>query len=246
MSTTESLFVLVNHILVHAVGGDRISFELAGAWTLPDPVIPPTNTPLQMTSAERKVLAWLQRYRETIIKAEQSWRVDREAIAGAIAWEAMKNVRDRPWDGTGRAVGPGKVHYSTERSWGEGNPLAKQVEDAGYLPNIDMDVRRGILRTTDGSINYIGACFAALADVAGKYGFNIRCRPEILTNAYQGRDLVLFDQDMRAKPKNAELKPGNLMALWVTDAKVRAYLNAGVGFRDAAICSPGFVGPPRP
>jgi len=52
--------------------------------------------------------------------------IDRRAIAGVIAWEALKNLRTF----SPRSVGPGKVHLWEVK----GNVVAEVVEDLGYLP----------------------------------------------------------------------------------------------------------------
>jgi hypothetical protein len=65
------------------------------------------SSPLRdLTPAQRQVLAWLRAYRREIEQAEREFRIDRRAIAGAIAWEMLKNV----WQQSLRSVGPGKIH----------------------------------------------------------------------------------------------------------------------------------------
>ena len=51
----------------------------------------------------------LTQHRAEIIAAERRFKVDRRAIAGAIAWEALINVRGRFTQIFGRGVGPGKA-----------------------------------------------------------------------------------------------------------------------------------------
>jgi hypothetical protein len=236
----QPLLDTVNDLVVNTLGDGQISYELADAWLLP----PPANPPPGLTKAQGQVLSWLQAHRNDFVATEGKFRIDRLAIAGAIAWEALENVRSRPVDGIGRAIGPGKVHYSTERTWGEGNPLAKQVEAAGYLPRVPMETRRNLLRTVSGSLAYIGACMAALADIAANHSFNIRCNPTILCNCYQGNDLKSWEERLTNRPPGTPLVAGNEMALWMQGPGHLGYLEAGVGRVAAGICTPAFVGPP--
>src|ERR1700761_5235332 len=56
-----------------------------------------------------RVLAWMRDHRDDIAGAERRFEVDRRAIAGAIAWEAIENPR--PTQGFLRSsVGKGKGH----------------------------------------------------------------------------------------------------------------------------------------
>ena len=237
MTRTEPLLSAINGVVVNGFGGGDISFELADALRLT-----PVKTSLPgLSRADLLVLAWLKKHANAIATKEQHYRIDRRAIAGAVAWEALKNVRSDPWDGLGRAIGPGKVHYSTERTWGEGDPVSRQVETAGYLPRVTMEKRRQLLRSADGSFDYMAAIFAALADVAAQHGYNVRCDPIILTNAYQGEDLKSWREDLAKKRPSDPLRPGNPMALWIKNRI--SYLEEGVGKHDPRICTPPFVGP---
>jgi hypothetical protein len=228
--------------------GDRsgISYELLDAWSLPAPMSVPPGA--KLTPAQSQVLSWLQFYRGLILDAEKRWKVDRRAIAGVIAWEALENVLSSTFrfDGIGRSSGPGKVHYSTERTWGEGNPVSKQVETAGYLPPLTMDARRERLRTAAGALDYIGAILSAEADLAAtsKHQFKMRCLPEILANVYQSEDLHSWKAHLAAKPVGTAFLPGNDMAVWL--AAHMDYVEAGVGKPDPNVCLLGFVGPLKP
>ena len=97
------------------------------------------------SNARDRVKLWIGRNRKAIERASKKYNVDPRAVVGAIAWEALENIRDRHGvclDGTcsARAVGPGKVHYKESEilpdgfPGAEGDPVAKQVEDWGYLP----------------------------------------------------------------------------------------------------------------
>ena len=85
---------------------------------------------------------------------ESQFMVDRRAIAGAIAWEALMNVRRSM-----RAYGPGKVHAWT---W-SGKTVAEEVEDKGDLPKKTNSEREELLATSAGSITSIGTWFRVSA-----------------------------------------------------------------------------------
>jgi hypothetical protein len=203
---------------------------------------------MPLTPAQSQVLSWLQFNRSLILDAEKRWNVDRRAIAGVIAWEALENVLNSTFrfDGIGRSSGPGKVHYSTERLWGEGDPVSKQVETAGYLPPLTMDARRTRLATPAGALDYIGAILSAFADIAAtsKHKFKMRCLPDILANVYQSEDLNSWKTHLSTKPIGAPFVPGNDMAVWL--AAKMDYVEAAVGKSDAHLCLLGFIGPPKP
>jgi hypothetical protein len=231
----------VRGLATESIGRGKISFELLEAWALPPPNSPPTG----LSYSDAQVLSWLQTHQGEILAAERDWHIDRRAIAGAIAWEALVNVRKSHIGRAGRSAGPGKVHYSTEFAWGEGNPLAKQVEDQGYLPQVTMAKRRHLLRSPVGATRYIGAIMCAFADVASRYGFtNTRCDPRlILTNPYQGDDLTSWTALLAKKKPGDTLEPGNSMCLWLQDPFRIRFLEAGVGKPSSSICQPAYIGP---
>src|ERR1700741_1282372 len=80
-------------------GPKHQSFELGASFM-------PVPTTLCLNPDEMQVLAWLRAFKPNIVDAERTFGVDRRAIAGAIAWEMLKNPRGRGL----RAVGAGKVH----------------------------------------------------------------------------------------------------------------------------------------
>jgi hypothetical protein len=184
-----------------------------------------------LTTDERQVLSWLQTHKAEIVAAESKWHVDRRAIAGAIAWEALENVMSFSL----RASGPGKVHYSTEKTWGEGDPVSKQVESAGMLPKQTMTARKALLATVTGAVDYIGAIMRAAADIAATSGYNISCDPVILTNLYQGKDLPAMKASFAKKKAPTPLAGGNPMDIWV--ASHLAYLQEGVGKPAPGVCT---------
>jgi outer membrane protein OmpA-like peptidoglycan-associated protein len=214
-----------------------ISLELKDAESLPLPATSLTG----LTTDELHVLAWLRDHQAQIAAAETKWKVDRRAIAGAIAWEALVNVRGTLTQGF-RGEGAGKVHYSANVTFGEGDPVSKQVEALGKLPAQTMASRKKLLKTPANAIEYIGAIMDAFSDVAEKYSYSIRCSPDILTNCYQGggvqEDLKAWDKHLAAKAKGSPIKAGNAMALWTT-AHLK-YLEDGVG-TTSLVCMPSGV-----
>jgi hypothetical protein len=200
----------------------------------------PVHSAFCIDGAEMQVLAVLRSQQSTIVAAEQKFRVDRLAIAGAIAWEMLKNAPDwkrralRTVAPVPRSVGWGKVHLYNFSGTGAvvgslaAGPLgglagafnfdtiAKETEEAGYLPELSFAYRRKVLSTPEGAITYVAAIMAAIADLAAEYGFDdIRSEPSILTNVYQGDTLSSWEEKLKKKPAGAPFLPGNDMALWV-------------------------------
>ncbi|HWA82536.1 MAG TPA: hypothetical protein VG820_03820, partial [Fimbriimonadaceae bacterium] len=190
------------------------------------------KTSLDFLSPDQtRVLGWLQDNKQEIIAAEAKFGIDRRAIAGAIAWEALENVR-ASW--TPSSVGLGKVHLITNPLYsvvpGESgtNTVAKQVEDAGYLPKKSYDDRKKALGTVSGGITYIAAILKAGADIAySTAGYDIYKNPPILTFFYQSADLKDWKTRMKAKKPGDPLYPGDSMGRWV-EVHLR-FLQEGVG-----------------
>jgi hypothetical protein len=153
------------------------------------------------------------------------------------------------WRQSGRSVGLGKVHLLNHRVTGalyglrhigafrllaeiacaiDADTIAKQTEDAGYLPVQTFESRAALLATPEGAIRYIGAIMSAAADIAVREGFeDIRGNPVMLTNVYQGQTLATWEQRLRGKPAGTRLTGGNSMDVWVA-AHLR-FLEDGVG-----------------
>lgn len=164
---------------------------------------------------EERVAGWLAQHKRLIVQAESTWRVDRRAIAGAIAWEALENV----WGGIyvgARFSGPGKVHYR-EHHLSEGDPVAKQVEDRGMLPKQTSDKRRDVLASPAGSIRYIGAIMRAFADEARTAGYHIYSDPALLATFFNAWKLDEAKRVFRTKKYPAPLAVNEKMGAWVRD-----------------------------
>jgi hypothetical protein len=220
-----------------SVGAEDVSYEIRASFA-------PVGTSLAgLNPAELQVLAWLRENRTTIANAEQKFRVDRRAIAGAIAWEMLENVIRNPR--TDLSVGLGKVHtrYVNKKNpiklawvniYGQisGDPgvqtIAKEAEELGYLPAQTFESRKAILATTSGAITYIAAIMAAIADIASRYKFDdIRSNPVILTHVYHGKTLKSWEAHLAAKSPGSSFSGGTPMALWVSSHL--PFIEDGVG-----------------
>lgn len=218
---------------------EDVSYEIRATYM-------PVPTSLSLNPAEMQVLAWMRAHRGEIVAAEENFRVDRRAIAGAIAWEMLQNVARTPK--LKLSVGVGKVHtWYANRNSSEGvvktgwawakslvtgdrgeDSLAKEVEEFGYLPPQSFESRMAILTTTQGAITYIAASMCGFADLAAQYNFDdIRSDPVILTNAFHGRTLTDWQAWMKVKPAGSKFAGGNSMDIWV--AANMALIEDGVG-----------------
>ena len=232
----------------------------------------PVVTSLCLDPAQMQVLAALRSQRNNIIAAEQTFRVDRRAIAGAIAWEMLENPPDMKrkvgsaLDPIPRSVGWGKVHLfninkkrgflaGVSGGWIQGliamhdfETIAKETEDAGYLPKQSFNDRRRLLASPQGAITYIGGIMAAIADIPESMGFeeDIRSNPMILTNVFQGETLKSWKEKLTIKMakvgKDAPFEAGNDMGIWV--GKNLAFLEDAVGDPDLPESAPGFSSVP--
>ena len=209
--------------------GDECTLATLAAVSVELPGAPGGPTP------EARVAGWLRKHQPTIARTETSYSVDRRAIAGAIAWEALENPR--AWFGFGfaRFRGPGKVHYKEGHIF-EGEPVAKQVEEAGYLPKVTKEERERLLSTATASIAYIGAIMKAFADVAASAGYYLNCDPPMLTTFYNAWDLNGATELFKKKKAPDKLTANDQMGQWVE--KNEPYLVGAVGRPAGALCNP--------
>ncbi len=188
-----------------------ISFELQSAWELP----PPSGVVAELPLPQTQVLSWLQHHRQEIISAELKFGVDRRAIAGAIAWEALENSRTASI----RAVGPGKVHVNAD--------VVTEIETSGYLPERSSSERSVLLRQPGPAIEYVAAIMSAKANIAEELGFpSIRNRPDLLAQEYVARSLQEW-RDLLAEKTSKEFVVAEDMGLWT--GRHLPYLERGVG-----------------
>ncbi len=220
------------------LAGEAVSFELE-LGSSPRPA-PEFRAQLRQQFAggaslgksELRVLAWLQANKQAILDAETTYRIDRRAIAAAIAWEAMKNVMR----GSPRSAGPGKMHtYSNALAavapfLPKGSAIPQQIEDLGLVTRpADDDAREAVLRMPQGSITYIAAAMRAAADIALQSGYDISHELTALTSFYQGHDLPSWRKHMEKKKKQGDkgFIAADPMAVW-TQANL-AFLETVLG-----------------
>jgi|SRR5882757_2348123 len=237
------------------IGGNSsaISFELAPAWDL----LKSHAAPGHLSDAQCAVFAWLVEHKPYLVAAERTWNVDRRAIAGAIAWEALQNPNCLTplLGGCGRSVGPGKVHYKSKRFLGEGIPVAKQIELAGYLPVQNVASRKRILRTPEGAITYIAAIMSAYADIGSQCGIReLRTRQDlILVQPYQGVRRVGELDELeswrlamnRHRERGTRLAPDNPMYHWINERSNIEFVESAIGPCDRATMKSDYRNPER-
>jgi len=143
-----------------------------------------SEAPLANTRLDRVEL-WLRTYRQEILAVAAARGIDPRGIAGAIAWEAIYNVKPQP---LAAPYGPGKVH-PIERDFLPA--CSETVEEWGYVPNRTLLGRVLRIRTPEGAIEYIGAIQGAFADVALARGSkaNLHARPDVLATLYNGIEM---------------------------------------------------------
>lgn len=201
-------------------GDEDLSFEMDGT-----PFESVATSLVGLTAPQMRVLAALRELKQAIVDAERKWRVDRRAIAGAIAWEALNNwgIFGFKFPGGVRAVGLGKIHVYNSKvplkttEGADENTVAKQVEDAGYLPAQTLEDRKRKLADPVEAITYIAAIMRAFIEIAAEYGFTIGRNTVILANLFQGKDLPKWRESLEEKKKTGTttLKGGNTMDIWI-------------------------------
>ena len=239
---------------IHYLDTEDVSFELADA-----PRVCVETSLNEISLAQMRVLAWLREHRVEIVAAEQRFQVDRRAIAGAIAWEALMNVRGAFTQTMGRAVGAGKAHTRKDVLPWEllfertDTTIVEQVEDADWLPQEQQLPKRSraerqkVLETPGGAITYIAAAMNAASSLATQAGFpSVRQRPEVLTYFWQKKDLIGWQQHLKGKSQGTDFETGPDPAVdmdrWVN--KNLRYLEDAVGtpeFVDKTEASPVFT-----
>lgn len=187
--------------------------------------LPDAASSAAMSVNERAVHSWLRKHQNQIIEAEQKYAIDRRAIAGAIAWEAINNVRGKhAWS---RWRGPGKVHVDVNFYESVKQTAAEQVEKLGYLPALSQADRESAVARPSGAIEYIAAIMRAQADIVRAVGGysedETNWNPPVLTTWYQGKHpstLAKEYAENKWAPSNHPLKvPGGdatkEMGTWV-------------------------------
>jgi len=194
------------------------------------------DAPPGATSKER-VSRWLIAYRPQIAEAESIYGVDRRAIAGAIAWEALENAPTYPgWmNFLARPApnAPGKLHPASVRgarfinellgSSLADNTVVTEVEKRGLLPRRTFEERLRLLESPLWAIRYVAAIMRGYADVARDAGYpGVNQMPDILATFYVGAKdagtLNAAEKSLPAKKARGEtLMRGDTMGQWVFD-----------------------------
>lgn len=171
------------------------------------------DSPCGGTSRDRTA-EWIRLHRRTILLTSRKFDVDPRAIAGVIAYEALRNVELSNVFGLTRSAGPGKVHYKSQY-FSEGDPASKQIEELGLVPHRSMLERKRILATPEGAILYIAAILHYEERAAAQHGEYIKHDPMILStfyNSYTPTELnAVLEMDNVDHPR---LVP-NQMGRWI-------------------------------
>ncbi len=191
--------------------------------------------PPGLTAADR-LAKWFYINRNVLRRNERKYHVDRRAIAGLIAYESLGNVRSSFYGGLVRFVGPGKIHYKDDRI-DEGLPLAKEIEDLGYLPRQTESQRKSLVSTAAGAITYAAAIMRGFSDRAADAGYNVRCDPGMLVTFASGWHISEMHALFVRKRAPTPLLP-NWPGRWVRGQM--AYIQKAVG-----LPAPGVCGRPR-
>ncbi len=147
-----------------------------------------------------------------------NWNLNRQKMKKGALQGAQTGAGAGRGAGAGGIIGGAAIGTIIGAAIGgiEFETLAKEVEDAGYLPQRGFFERSSILAVPEQSILYLGAIMAAIADVALARGFeDLHFNPVILTNVYQQHTLQSWDAFLQTKPPGSDFKPGNAMAFWV-------------------------------
>ena len=188
-------------------------------------------------SREARVGRWLQLNKNDIVSAESRFHIDRRAIAGLIAYEALVNVHLSRYGGIARWSGPGKVHFK-EYFFEEGEPLSADVEKLGLLPSRSVTERAALLRRADWAALYIAASMRVLADVvAARTRYDVTCKPGALVTLGSAWGLDDARRHFQRLDPHGRLFTYNFAGNWV-QARL-PFLEAAVGRPSRALCRTG-------
>lgn len=198
-----------------------LSLELWGAYHLPFPSVDPDGA--RFSRRENAVLSWLELHRETILEEARARNISPQAIAAAIAWEALENPSPTMAPIGATWSGPGKVHFVDH------NTVVLEVEqekwlEANQLPSQTEKQRAKIVATPEGSIKYIAAIMEGYANVTDQFPCykSIRYNVGMLTQLYHGeKGLEAWHQKLKAKQDAGDMnfKLENPMPIWVAANK---------------------------
>ena len=196
------------------------------------------------STSEGRVFFWLIKNISGIVTTETNYHIDRRAIAGAIAWEALRNPKDsleqelRTATGTARFSGPGKVHYKesffpTTSLTPAGDTAAIEIEQRGKLPVQTVEQRRQIVATTGGALRYIGAIMREFSDIAAQSGYYLDCDPASLTTFYNAWNISEGVRLFSERRAPVSIAP-NDMGIWMGGNMT--FIEKAVGKPPAGFC----------
>jgi hypothetical protein len=210
-----------------------VSYELADA---------PTGN-----SSRERVQGWLEGHQQEIARLERERQVDRRAIAGVIAWEALVNVRPGGWARSLVIPGPGKMHLVNKDA--SLPSLPRDLELGGYLGEDKKGMwaataylqRRSEVATAAGAMKYIAAAMQAFSDIGSQTKdsmgrpYYLNTVPALLGNYWQGAPTGQGSHldRLRARFNHLEGKPREKfkireqMGIWIVGN--RDYLTNAVG-----------------
>ena len=209
--------------------GEALSFEVRAN---PYSAALARRVPSGLSKQEARMWDWLRFHRKKIRKYATAFKIDRRAVAGVIAWEAMFNVmRSSP-----RSVGPGKMHLYDNALGGFGfdreDALPDELEARGYVSKKTEAQQERWLATVRGSLEYISAGFRAAADITQReLKIDISYRPEVLVAFYHS--FLLKDWEARMQEKRTK---GD--ATFAIKSKMALWVDANLDFLDSAMGRP--------
>ena len=170
-------------------------------WPGPYPSIELQGADPRTDDPAEAVAVWLDLHKNEIAAAAKRWRVDKRAIAGAIAWEALQNPNKYA---SIRGPGPGKPHafsyIGNVPQWTEVVELTQRMPRQTFLD------RRRITKDPNTAIQYIAAALDVIAHMAEYRGWSLRDQPGVLTFAYHARDIESWSRTLTVKPKGSEFE----------------------------------------
>ncbi|NJO96204.1 MAG: toxin [Pleurocapsa sp. CRU_1_2] len=186
------------------------SFELQGP-------VPPAH----IKTPEDRVSYWLSLHKKELLQAEAKWNVPREAIAGIIAWEALKNPQ--AWSVS--SAGPGKMHLEEEGGW------PQEIERSKRMSHTYDWMKKVYMKEPLTAIMYIGAGLDMVSAISEKYGWNVRHNPELLGHIYHAFKPGEWETKIAGKSKNEKFQiPPKGMGDWIKNNL--PYLRPAVGRSD--------------
>ena len=162
----------------------------------------------------QEVTAWLNENRAEIARDSARWRVSPKAVAGVVAYEAIEDPLPGQFARIFRFSGPGKVHYK-EYFTSEGEPVAKQVEDIGYLPRLTETQRKKRLSNSAGAIQYICVIMRYYSDIAASHHLVLSDNVGALATLYSAWSPASYKRYLQSDRGRQGLFTPNNVGEWV-------------------------------